>query len=220
MSRIPKPSGRNPLFDKSRSTGSYLRKKGQRIPTKTILILCEGKETEPNYFEGIKSTRRLRTVRIEIVRGGEDLVTPINLVNTALERIRLLDWDNERDEAWCVFDMEAAGTNPTLKQAVLRAKGKIRLAISNPACEYWFLIHFVSTNREFKDADEVIQVLKNHIPNYSKKIAVYNYLEKHTQQGLSHAKRLRGQAEHHWEDFPNPSTGIDQLVQLLLTLDT
>jgi hypothetical protein len=218
MTRVRKPSGRIPLFEIGRSAESYKRKKGQRIPTRTILILCEGKETEPNYLNGIKTERRLRNVRIEIVPGGGDKVIPLNLVNTALERIESMDWDNHRDEAWCVFDVEKKGTNPTLKQAIIRAGDIIHLAISNPACEYWFLLHFAPTTREFINADDVIQALMVYLPNYHKSMDIYGNLKNFTHHGLSNALCLRKQSEHNWEDFPNPSTGIDKLVRLLFAL--
>lgn len=46
---------------------------------------------------------------------------------------------------------------------------------SMPSIEFWFLLHYIKTTREFPNADEVIKELKNHLPGFKKKEA---YLEK------------------------------------------
>ena len=46
---------------------------------------------------------------------------------------------------------------------------------SMPAIEYWFLLHFIYTTKEYLNCDEVIRDLKIHISDYSKKKV---YLEK------------------------------------------
>ncbi len=38
-----------------------------------------------------------------------------------------------------------------------------------PSIEFWFLLHYVCTTREFKNSNEAIIELKKHIPDYSKK---------------------------------------------------
>src|ERR1035437_8851864 len=38
-----------------------------------------------------------------------------------------------------------------------------------PSIEYWFLLHYQKTTREFRNADDVCEFLKKHIRDYSKK---------------------------------------------------
>ncbi|MFQ3549649.1 MAG: hypothetical protein SNJ70_07860 [Armatimonadota bacterium] len=38
----------------------FERKSQKRIPKKTILILCEGEQTEPRYFKSIRIEKRLK----------------------------------------------------------------------------------------------------------------------------------------------------------------
>lgn len=38
-----------------------------------------------------------------------------------------------------------------------------------PSIEYWFLLHYQKTTREFRNADEVCKFLKKHLKDYSKK---------------------------------------------------
>lgn len=208
------------MFDRGRGSASYRRIPGQRSQRKTILILCEGSETEPNYFTSIKLRRRLRTVRIVVVPGGKAKVTPDHLVSSAIDKINSMDWDQEYDEAWCVFDIEGPGANPSLPKAISQARRKkIRLAISNPACEYWFLLHFVCSDKAFLNGVEIKNELRRYIPDYEEAMDIFSRLQNQTNQALGHAELLRARSENQWEDFPNPSTGIDLLVLLLFALE-
>ena len=127
-----------------------------------------------------------------------------------------LDWDPTNDEAWCVFDIEQVGTHHSLEQALAYArKRNFQLALSNPAFEYWLLLHFERTGRAFTNATEVINSLSHHIPNYSKSMAVYRLVREQTEQAIDNAESLRSLHEGYWGDFPNPSTGVDLLVKKL-----
>jgi len=37
-------------FGQARSKNDFRRRQGQKAPGKVMIIVCEGKETEPNYF--------------------------------------------------------------------------------------------------------------------------------------------------------------------------
>lgn len=216
MSRKKKPSGREPLFERGKNRENYRRRGNLLTPKKTILIVCEGKQTEPNYFNALRSALRRKNIRVLIIPGGENLVTPIYLVQNLDTERQKLDWDPTNDEAWCVFDIEQVGTHQSLEQALAYArKRNFQLALSNPAFEYWLLLHFERTGRAFTDATEVIHSLAHHIPNYSKSMAVYRLVQEQTEQAIYNAESLRSLHEGNWEDFPNPSTGVDLLVKKL-----
>jgi hypothetical protein len=216
MSRKKKPSGRDPLFERGKNRENYQRRGNLLSPKKTILIVCEGKQTEPNYFNALRSTLRRKNIRVLIIPGGENLVTPIYLVQNMEAERQKLDWDPTNDEAWCVFDIEQVGTHHSLDQALgFARKHNFQLALSNPAFEYWLLLHFERTGRAFTNATEVINSLSHHIPNYSKSMAVYRIVREQTEQAIDNAESLRSLHEGRWEDFPNPSTGVDLLVKKL-----
>ena len=123
MSRKKKPSGRDePLFEGGRNPGDYSRPAGRRRPNRTILILCEGKQTEPNYFKAIRAEKRLPGIRVEIISGGRDLVDPLSLVSEVEKFKQIMDWDPNRDQAWCVFDLEGANMPAAFPQAVRLAR--------------------------------------------------------------------------------------------------
>lgn len=206
------------MFERGKTRENYQRGGTLLPPKRTILIVCEGKQTEPNYFNALRNTLRRKNIRVLIVPGGENLVTPLYLVQHMEAERQKLDWDPAQDEAWCVFDIEQVGTHPSLDQALGYArKHNFQLALSNPAFEYWLLLHFECTGRAFTNAAEIIKSLCRHIPNYSKSMAVFRFVQERIEQALDNAESLRSLQEEDWENFSNPSTGVDLLVRRLLS---
>ena len=100
----------------------------------------------------------------------------LNLVDAAIDERLALDNDRiedqpdlKADEVWCVFDVEGPEAGTPLDEAVRRARnGRVELAVSNPAFEYWYLLHFELTDKLFRDAADVIDDLRKHISDYDK----------------------------------------------------
>jgi hypothetical protein len=222
MSRKPKPSGRKGPFDKGRRADAYARRPGQREPKRTIWIVCEAKETEPNYLTSLYNARRPEGVSVKVLRGGGAKALPAKVVERAIDLIDAMkkdksSWDALRDQAWCVFDTEHAGTPAERENLVKHAEDhEVHVAVSNPAFEYWFLLHLEATDRPFGSAQEVIAALQEHLPDYAKSMDVFSRLDGLTEQALANAKALRERSDRGWEDFPCPSTGADLLVREIL----
>ena len=110
MGRKKKPSG---LKKRKRSINSYQRRFGNRKIGESILIVCEGEKTEPNYFFGLRRKFNLTTVQVEI-RGEECDSSPLSVVNYALakkeERDKLVKNGQttfpKYKHIWCVCDVE------------------------------------------------------------------------------------------------------------------
>ncbi|MGE4163993.1 MAG: RloB family protein, partial [Vicinamibacterales bacterium] len=102
------------------------RTEGSRQPRRTYVRFCEGKRTEPSYFEGIR--RQLRRAAVDI-RVRPQVGSPSRLVRHAVRA----DLDGV-DEVWCLFDVEAPEPHGDLDEALRLAAGNpaIRLAVSNP----------------------------------------------------------------------------------------
>lgn len=194
------------------------RKAGEREPLKTVYIVCEGTETEPAYFEFMKRNKWERRISNMIKlktskdAGGTDRD---RLVKYAIELKR----DNRGDEVWCVFDVEAPGTFPNLRNTLERARKKgIEIALSNPAFEYWLLLHFVETTRSFANCDEVTSALKNHWHDYDKrntKIEDFQKIDGSCGDAVERARRIRNNSQpssHTTDPMPRPSTDVDKLV--------
>ena len=116
------------IQEKMRSTTAELRKIRGRI-----LIVCEGKETEPNYFSSFPQIDNVSVV----TTGGKG--SPSQVVKKALE-LRDKAKQSPYDAVWAVFDKD---NFTDFKTAIDTAQGKqIGCAWSNEAFELWFICHF------------------------------------------------------------------------------
>ena len=209
--RKKKPSGRK------RGDPRYLRDlrriPGKRIPWKVIVIVCEGEKTEPLYFGAIRQSLRMPSLNIRIVPGQG---APISIVNRAIEEKKCT---TKYDDVWCVFDVEQIANNTSFLEAVDKARrAKINLAITNPAFEYWYLLHFFRTDRPFINAEQVIGQLKKYLPKYDKSISVYESIRDKTDTAIANACELRKISEEEWENWSNSSTGVDKLLTRIMEI--
>jgi hypothetical protein len=124
-----------------RTSAKDLRRLAESRPElRTIVVFCEGVASEPDYIRGLKRLEHIRrnaAIKIEIDPGSG---VPLTLVERAVDRKRS---DDEVDEVWCVFDVEAPQPHPHLDRALVLAQDNgIRLALSNPCFELWLILHF------------------------------------------------------------------------------
>lgn len=97
----------------------------------TILIVCEGKNTEPSYFNQF----RLTSATIKPV--GEGYNT-ISLVNRAIQITNQTSYE----QVWCVFDKDDFDSVDFNNAILLADANGFGIAYSNQAFEYWILLHF------------------------------------------------------------------------------
>jgi hypothetical protein len=116
-----------------------------RNPKPVILVVCEGKNTEPQYIDGFR--RHVRNPRVDIEIAPSTGV-PRTLVQVAKEKKENAEEEANRqrdpnlayDSVWCVFDID---DHPKVGEAKEMARdNNIKLAISNPCFELWLLLHF------------------------------------------------------------------------------
>jgi hypothetical protein len=208
-----------PPFDKRRS-GSSRRSHASRPRKTTVLIVCEGKETEPNYFDGLKRdepTRRHFAITIKRGKGG----SRHQIAQFAVERKN--DPSADYDQVWCVMDVEGPETQEAMQQALsLLNSNSITPAISNPAFEVWMLAHFEKTGSMFLNCDAVIARLNKHwqqhfSTDYDKTDErIYWRIRTFSDQAVQNAKWVREQ--HHANDCIidcNSATDVYRLVCLL-----
>lgn len=114
---------------------NFSRRRPTRLEKESFLIICEGENTEPEYFKSFRlSSARVKT--ISYTNKGN----AINFVNEAiLEKNKR---GNDFDNYWVVFDMDA-NTKQDFNRAIQLAKtNKFKVAYSNQAFEFWYLLHF------------------------------------------------------------------------------
>ncbi len=223
-----KSSGRSIEHKPLRSNTSFARRPGQRPSRQCLLIVCEGLQTEPIYFKSLRQELKLTLVEVEVFGQGG---APISVVEGALkmrqeraQQTKLAQKQGQQfntppfDEVWCVFDVENPNQNPSFNRAISQANSNnIKLAVSNPAFEYWYLLHFKETSKPFGNASELIQILKDKdcLPNYQKNLNMFKDLFPYTDIAIERAGRLFASYPDIGNDFPNPSTLVYKLVKKL-----
>jgi hypothetical protein len=110
-----------------------------------MLILCEGKCTEPQYLKALRSKLRVPELNLEFVWPPETPNTPREMVEEAKRRKHVKR--ESYHEVWCVFDVESKLTQRArfgLCEALDAARRSgILSAVSNPCFEIWLLWHNV-----------------------------------------------------------------------------
>lgn len=184
----------------------YDRRVGISEPKETILIVCNGTETEPKYFNALKRHLGLRSVTVRVARGD---------CRKCVQEAA--DGRDDYDQCWCVWDTESLDSKDVVDEALRTAKQeKLNPAISNPAFEYWFLLHYRHTDRPFKDAAAVIHELRRYFPEYEKTADAYSVLKDCTDAAISNAESvLKAHRAASNYRFPNPSTSVHKLVVAL-----
>ena len=97
----------------------------------TILIVCEGENTEPSYFKQF----RLSSATIKSV--GEGYNT-ISLVNRAIQ----IASQGSYEQVWCVFDKDDFPDVDFNNAISIAEANNFGVAYSNQAFEYWIILHF------------------------------------------------------------------------------
>lgn len=189
------------------------------------LLAVEGRATEAPYFEAIRKHLYLPTSVLTILDNKGS--SPISLVRGVLQiRDRHLEdgtFDPAGgDTAWAVFDGdEHRLSDPKGWEAAFRLAEKehVRLAVSNPSFELWFLLHFEDQFAPL-DAKAALEKLKRHVPRYKKGTPLFpDPLLPLTMGAIERARRLeaRARAEGTWP-AANPSTTVPDLIEHLFAL--
>jgi hypothetical protein len=190
------------------------RRRAFQDPLPLILVVCEGKITEPQYIEGFRASHGTTTVQVKVHSPGGD---PKALVERAIElrddasgRARREGDDNLMyDEVWCVFDVD---THERFEAARAKAQAEaIRLAVSNPCFELWLLIHFVAHNAHVS-ADQARRLLRKHVPNYNKHVHFDEFATGYP-AAVERARALEARHMELGQDCGNPSTGAYRLTE-------
>ena len=206
------------------------RKKSIRNMRQYYLIVCEGAETEPNYFEGLKDDLPkgvLTYYKIDIEGRGRNTQS---LVNKALRLKEAYEkrYTRSIDRLWVVFDRDSF-TAEDFNAAIQRCQNSgIGCAWSNEAFELWYLLHFqyyenAMARKDFKGVLEshLKPVLGNDFRYEKNNDQMYQVLKEYgsVEDAIRNAKRLTERYEDR-QDYANhnPCTMVWALVEELMEL--
>ena len=184
------------------------------------MVVCEGKNTEPMYLDLVNKSSGVALIDLVVVE--EPSTTPKQLVERACaekkhaekQARRTKDPNLQLEEIWCAFDVDE---HPMIKEACQQADDNgVKLAISNPCIEIWFLLHF-KNQQAFINRHDARRLLETHIADYDKKLTTLDTLEKRFSAAKERAIKLDRKHEGDSTPFPNnnPSSGMWKLVDAM-----
>ena len=187
---------------------------------KTILIVCEGENTEPLYF----SSFRVVTLTVKSIGLGQ---SKLKLV----ESTKIIQEKENYDQVWCVFDLDIKRGEenciPDFNNAIDKAKESgFEVAYSNDAFELWFYLHYQYTDNENHRTFYYEKLSQLWNINYDKegkkwKFSFDNYerlrndKNANQKEAIKRAKKLFEDHKELQSHKQNPVTTVFKLVELL-----
>ncbi|MEA3332691.1 MAG: RloB family protein [Pseudomonadota bacterium] len=213
--------GSDNLFKKrkARKAESLKRTRAKRDSYATVLIVCEGEKTEPNYFTELRDDLKLNTANIRIT-GDTDGSSPMDVVNYGFKHFK------EYDRTFCVFDKDR---HTNYQQALNKIRDKkqpkvhvLQAITSVPCFEFWLLLHFRKTTKNFDTGpgsicDRVISKLEAYLPGYAKgRKGIYRQTKEKLDTAIKNAAEVAAHCKNAGTD--HPSTQIHELIVFLQKL--
>lgn len=193
------------------------RKKSNKRVKRRLYIVCEGKETEPNYFKSLIKDLDFRGAPVEVQVIDTEKNTAKELIDEAKELKEL-----DKDESWAVFDKDGYTKHP---EAFENARNSnVRIAFSAISFEYWILLHFKYTTKSFSKSEGVIQEIESqgYINPFRKSDDIFSKTKDKIETAKTNARKLRQNLEQS-DDLSKPYelgsfTNVDELIDALSEL--
>lgn len=121
------------------SAKSFNRGKPKFKPQPTVLVICEDKESGKNYLQDASNYFKAQAL-VRLVHCGN--TDPKGIVEEALRQAK------HYEQVFCAIDRD---THENFDEAVLLAatSTRVKIILSFPCIEFWYLLHFGYTRRAF-----------------------------------------------------------------------
>ncbi|MFA6413057.1 MAG: RloB family protein [Syntrophales bacterium] len=177
-----------------------------------ILIVCEGKKTEPNYFRNFPVNIDL--VNLDVEGTGANTTS---LVQYAIDLKKdAMDRGKTYNQTWCVFDRDSFPAGNFNNAFKLAKNNYIKIAYSNQCFELWYLLHynFYDASIDRKAYARKLTILMGKKYKKNDKYMYYFLIEKQ-KIAISNAKKLRARYVICNPEKDDPCTTIYLLVEAL-----
>ena len=195
---------------KDHRSSDLSRRQGVREVKQSFLIVCEGEKTEPDYFKAFRMTAAT-------VKAVGQAMNTMTLVSKAIS-IREADQKRKKvyDQCWVVFDKDDFPVKDFNQAIRFAEKNGFRVAYSNQAFEYWFLLHYnLYTGALHRSQYEDMLTKLTGMP-YSKSegygAVMYNLLLSRQQQAINNAETVLAEISHGNPAEEESSTTVQSLV--------
>ena len=177
-----------------------------------IVIATEDTKATVAYFKALKTVYKNRQVHVEVRQRPHTASDPAIVLTDLKVWIKQYQI-GEEDELWLLIDVDRWGDAKLSQVAAECAQKGIRLAVSNPAIELWFLLHVrdvaadddeeekqallanskVNANRTYLE-----QAILDVVGSYNKsKLDVRPFLP-HVEQAITRAEHLDTASDGRW----------------------
>ena len=184
-----------------------------RVVKKSFLIICEGENTEPDYFNAF----RLTSANIKAVGQGINTIGLVQKAITIKEEERRKG--NTFDQYWVVFDKDDFPNNDFNNAISLAQQNGFMVAYSNQAFELWFLLHFNLIQGPLHRNQYLPKLNNNLTFQYSKDRGIgskmYNELLSKQSEAIKNANIILQQMQDVSPALAESSTTVHLLVEEL-----
>ena len=196
---------------------------GTRKVEKKIYILCEGadKHSEYAYLGALIKDTPIKGDKVQIELAPTKYNTGRELVEEASKKIDKKF--KNIDEAWVVYDQDGYSLH---KETFEFAKEKgVKIAFSATAFEFWILLHYEYTTKQFPKSEDIIKELKDKdFIDYAKNSKdVYSLTKEKLSVAKQNAKKIRIEVEKYDGNKKiyerNPYTNLDLLIEEIQNSD-
>ena len=195
---------------KDHRSSDLSRRQGVREIKQSFLIVCEGEKTEPDYFKAFRMTAAT-------VKAVGQAMNTMTLVSKA---ISIRDADQMRkkiyDQCWVVFDKDDFPAKDFNQAIQFAEKNGFRVAYSNQAFEYWFLLHYNLYTGAIHRGQYKDMLTKLTGMPYSKSdgygAVMYNLLLSRQKQAINNAETVLAEISHGNPAEEESSTTVQRLV--------
>ena len=195
---------------KDHRSSDLSRRQGVREIKQSFLIVCEGEKTEPDYFKAFRMTAA--TVKA--------VGQAMNTMTLVIKAISIRDADQKRkkiyDQCWVVFDKDDFPAKDFNQAIQFAEKNGFRVAYSNQAFEYWFLLHYNLYTGAIHRSQYKDMLTKLTGMPYSKNdgygAVMYNLLLSRQQQAIDNAETVLAEISHGNPAEEESSTTVQRLV--------
>jgi RloB-like protein len=198
-----------------REAQKIARRKATRQGLPSVLIVCEGRETGPNYIEGLCNHLDVNMAAIRVVQ-GDNHTNPVDLVKRAQ---KIFIEDGGHDFVYVICDGDAGGLAAAreLAQRKLRNTAKlattVQVVASNPCIEFWLLLHFEYSAAPCTSA-EALTRLRGYLTGYDKaEPRIFEMVASGLDRACQNTARLK--VEHAASGAETPYTDMPLLVERL-----
>ncbi|TAH22675.1 MAG: RloB domain-containing protein [Cytophagales bacterium] len=152
----------------------------ERSEKMRILIVCEGENTEVDYFNEFKKFFKINNAEIIVIASNPKTpnirakgTNPLKIVQKANEMYKLAKKNKKPyDKVWCVFDHDPRSDNPKksieFNNAIKKAESLgFDVAYSNQSFEFSLLLHFEDSSGSPLHRDLFYDKINSYLKKYN-----------------------------------------------------